>query len=369
MKFSFIPIVIVLCFPVIMNAQYNHQFIHFDLEGDVLLDKLRDEHTTPTVLDYGEARDVLFSEIDAVNDTLEAVYTGMKLYLNPNLDPTQAVYLNGVDNGINTEHVYPQSKGAKNGNAKSDMHHLFPSRIRTNGDRASLPFGEINDSSTKKWYYKKTTRTQKPQQNIDYYSEWVNTNFEPRESVKGNIARAMFYFYTIYNDKAMNADPQYFDGQRATLCQWHMQDPIDSTEWARSMKIATFQSGIANPFVLDCSLAQRAYCPEIIDMCYPDAIEELSDLDTKILGHNYPNPFHDKTLIPLNFSRSGYAILSIKNAFDQSSSILFEGDVIVGDLEIEVSQNLLAGFYIYQLAFIPDNGQSVEIQSAKMMKF
>ena len=29
-----------------------------------------------------------------------------------------------------------------------------------------------------------------------------NEKFEPREDVKGNIARSMFYFYTIYNNVA-----------------------------------------------------------------------------------------------------------------------------------------------------------------------
>ena len=43
-----------------------------------------------------------------------------------------------------------------------------------------------------------------PNQFIDEYSEVDNDNekFEPREDVKGNIARSMFYFYTIYNNVA-----------------------------------------------------------------------------------------------------------------------------------------------------------------------
>lgn len=77
--------------------------------------------------------------------------------------------------------------------------------------------------------------------------------------VKGDIARAMFYFYTIYHDQADRVDPNYFDKQRQTLCKWNQQDSPDSTEIERSHAISRFQ-GNDNPFVLDVTLAERAYC-------------------------------------------------------------------------------------------------------------
>lgn len=44
------------------------------------------------------------------------------------------------------------------------------------------------------------------------------------------------------------------------LCDWHLKDPVDSLEWARTFQIAQFQDKKPNPFVLDCSLARRTYC-------------------------------------------------------------------------------------------------------------
>jgi endonuclease I len=38
--------------------------------------------------------------------------------------------------------------------------------------------------------------------------------FEPRESVKGDLARAVFYFYTIHKSQA---DDSYFAEQKQTL--------------------------------------------------------------------------------------------------------------------------------------------------------
>jgi endonuclease I len=71
-----------------------------------------------------------------------------------------------------------------------------------------------------------------------------------QKKVKGDIARAIFYFYTIYRDQAKKVDENYFQNQRQTLCKWNQQDLPDITEIERSRAIAKFQ-GHENPFVLD----------------------------------------------------------------------------------------------------------------------
>lgn len=272
--------------PLITIAQYDHTPVFSNLEGNSLYEAVVDEFKPSIVLTYGMARDTMFSKIDAVNDSLECIYTGMKLYLPPGADPTQAVYFDGIDNGINTEHSYPQSKGASDGNARSDMHHLYPSRTKTNNDRGSRIFAESNDSQTSIWYLNTTEQGNTPGVNIDSWSELGNNIFEPRESVKGNIARSLMYFYTMYRDEANAADSEFFGLQRETLCEWHYEDPVDQVEWERSHKIAQWQEGKANPFVLDCSLAARIYCDQVSTACM------LVDVDESILQsiELYPNP-------------------------------------------------------------------------------
>ncbi|WP_375469869.1 endonuclease [uncultured Nostoc sp.] len=73
------------------------------------------------------------------------------------------------------------------------------------------------------------------------------------------MARAIFYFYTIYRNQAEGVDLNYFQNQRQTLCKWNQQDLPDITEIERSHAIAQFQ-GNDNSFVLDVTLAERAYC-------------------------------------------------------------------------------------------------------------
>ena len=141
-----------LLMPMLVAAQYDHTPVFSDLNGEELYEEVVDTYKPDVVLTYGMARDTMFSKIDGVNDSLECIYTGMKRYLTPGVDPTQAVYLDGASNGINTEHSYPQSKGASDGNARSDMHHLYPTRTQTNNDRGSKVFAESNDFQTSIWY-------------------------------------------------------------------------------------------------------------------------------------------------------------------------------------------------------------------------
>lgn len=249
-------------------SQYDYEAVHPDLNGEVLLSKLIEDFKPLQVLSYGQARDTMYGVIYNVQDSVRGIYTGHSLYLPKDVDPSTYLYKDGKNYGINAEHSYPQSKGAKTGNARSDMHHIFPSRIGANSSRGSIPFGENDDTDTDLWFFRnKETANIPGNSTIDLYSEYTPQRWEPRESVKGNIARAIFYFYTMYKDQADKADPYFFKEQQTTLCAWHDQDPVDELEWQRTKIIAQYQQGKANPFVLDCSLAARTYCSEISDAC------------------------------------------------------------------------------------------------------
>ena len=245
------------------------------LDGPVLLNNVLALYKPNVVLDYANSRDTLYARVLAIDDdSLRCVYSGHTLYLDPTQDPTQYVYLNGISLGMNTEHAYPQAKGAAEGNPRSDMHHLFPARIPVNEARGNSPYSEIPDAQTQQWFYKAQVLSSVPAQNKDLYSESREGAFEPRESVKGDLARAMFYFYTMYRAQADAADPVFFAGQRATLCQWHLQDPADSAELIKTWRIAPYQENKPNPFILDCTLARRIYCPELPANCATSAVGE-----------------------------------------------------------------------------------------------
>ena len=227
------------------------------LSGAALQKNVADEYTPERIVDYNRGRDILYTIIDNKNGFVSGIYTGFSLEVDPNSNsPRQDAYQGG--RGINAEHIYPRSKGAK-GKAESDLHSLFPSRAAVNSARGNYPFAEINDSLTRKWFVDDKTLRTIPTEDIDDYSESINSLFEPRENKKGDVARAMFYFYTIYRFRADEEDPDFFPLQQETLCEWNAADPIDAQELERSHLVADVQ-GNENPFVIDPTLADRAYC-------------------------------------------------------------------------------------------------------------
>ncbi|MBK9734813.1 MAG: endonuclease [Saprospiraceae bacterium] len=316
MKNILFVIILVCCSSILLKGQTSHVNVFPDLTGQSLLIELRNWYKTNKVYDYSTARDTLFGKIDMVGDSLECIYTGMKLYIGPGQDPTEAVYLNGISNGINCEHSYPQGKGAI-GQAQSDMHHLYPSRIKANSDRGDFPYSDIPDNQTKTWYYKTTERSTPPAIGLirDQYSEGVNGRFEPRESSKGNIARSIFYFYTMYKAEADGLDPAFFEIQKATLCEWHNQDPVDKREWDRNQNISKHQGNKLNPFVLDCSLVSRAYCNNIDQACEAIILSSV-DFVEKANEHFmsvYPNPgYDDDFLIAIHSPLGGKCRIEVR---------------------------------------------------------
>ncbi|NRA52061.1 MAG: endonuclease [Phaeodactylibacter sp.] len=250
-----------LCFFLFFFSDLSAQgtVLFPNLTEKTLLSSVQQNYTPEQVLGYGPARDVMYGEIDNRRDTVCGIYSGHCLYLPKGQDPSVALYKDGDPDGINCEHVWPRSKGAKYGNAKSDMHHLFPARVAVNAARGNDPFAEIPDEQTKRWFFKTDETAQPAPLQIDDYSESSGQQFEPRARRKGDLARAMFYFYTVYRREALEADPLFFQAQRQTLLQWHLSDPADEKEIARTHAIARYQDGKPNPFVIDASLAARLY--------------------------------------------------------------------------------------------------------------
>ena len=241
-----------------------------------LFDYLNTNYKTSTTLGYNQARDVMYSIIDLEDDnTLKGIYTNYTITIDPNQDPRPQTNAQNM----NCEHSWPQSMGAGSEPQKSDLHHLYPCRGNVNSSRGNKPYAEIDDNDTDKWWRFDYYETSIPSQYIDEFSEVDNDNgkFEPREVVKGNIARGMFYFFTIYNEEA---DHNFFEEQKDFLNLWHKQDPVDDIELARTLSIASYQDDIVNPFVIDSTLVKRIWYFN----CYENVTPQ--ELIEHIIGDN-----------------------------------------------------------------------------------
>lgn len=207
--------------------------------GQALLSSLNRIIAPHTDLGYDRARDVMFGQVDDLdNDNLViGVYDGKRSA--GITDRRTAMNLGHM----NAEHTWPQSKGAE-GAAKADLHHLFPSEADINSRRSSFPFGEV---ATVEW-------TGPDQGGVGQVSHLgLNARgarvFEPRDCEKGNVARALLYFYTCYAiNQSSKPSLENFTVELPVLLKWHAQDPVDEQERARND--AVFQAqGNRNPYI------------------------------------------------------------------------------------------------------------------------
>ena len=344
-----------LFFYSISLAQY-HTAVLEGQSGATLKTNLINNYKPLFLPDYSTARNNMFNYIYKENDSVECVYTGLKKYLPTTSNPTAFLYDNGSNDGLNTEHTYPQSKTTAEA-GKSDLHHIFPTRSLVNSNRGSLPFGDIAPNSVDKWYFENQVLSSAPPSNVlEWYSK-INNNqfFEPREVHKGNVERAMFYYYTMYQNNADGADPNFFNNQKSTLCAWHLDDPVDSLEWLRNDRIAIYQSFKKNPFVLDCTLPERCgYCSQICNP--PNAVQSLASIGVSEWAI-FPNPANELLTITLSLDRKVELEYSLFNSMGQAliKSSVYSMDDGEQYLSLQL-KDIQAGIYL--LNIIIDNGVS-----------
>ena len=150
--------------------------------------------------------------------------------------------------GFNVEHVFPMSwaiNGLDCGTRKqcrerstqfnvieADMHNLYPARSDVNQQRSSYRFGII---SGEKRAFGAT---------CDFEVDKRARVVEPAPSVRGNVARAMFYMAQQYKSQGLII----FEKQAKLLYKWHLADLPDAAERKRNDTIESLQ-GNRNPFI------------------------------------------------------------------------------------------------------------------------
>ena len=154
----------------------------------------------------------------------------------------------------NREHTVPQSFFDSDSPMKNDYHSTFPTDGKVNGFRAAYPYGEVGNAS-----FTSANGSKRGTSSSAGYSGVV---FEPIDEFKGDIARALFYFATRYedqlndsnwdnpNDNFLSTDKDQFYDQWLidVLLSWHQQDPVDQKEMDRNNNGFSHQ-GNRNPFV------------------------------------------------------------------------------------------------------------------------
>ncbi|KAA8669227.1 endonuclease I family protein [Vibrio gigantis] len=159
----------------------------------------------------------------------------------------------------NREHSYPKSNGGFNdsrASAYTDIHHLRPTDSSINSERSNLEFDNGGSPTS---------------ESPEAGNKKDSDSFEPRDEVKGDVARMMFYMATRYegknDDDASNPDLELVAsvvdngtalGNVCRLLEWNIQDPIDDFEFNRNTKIQDIQ-GNRNPFVDNAQWAESIF--------------------------------------------------------------------------------------------------------------
>ncbi len=176
-----------------------------------------------------------FSDVDPNNpENVILVYTGRSQANND--------YGTG-GNQINREHVWAKSHGNFEDVAPmyGDVHNLKPCDASVNQDKSNKDFDNGG--------------TQHPEATGCYYTD---DTWEPRDEVKGDIARIIFYMDARYEGTNGEMDLEVVDeintyplpehGKLSTLLEWNMQDPPDDFERNRNNVIFSWQKN-RNPFI------------------------------------------------------------------------------------------------------------------------
>ena len=208
-------------------------------ELKLALNELIDEHT---VYSYDEVWDIL-KESDqdpSEADNVLLLYTGLSY---PKECQDAGAY-STCEDVWNREHVWSKSRGDFGivDGPGTDLHHLRAADKVMNSTRNNRLFDicdiEVGYGNDK----------------CDYWA------FEPRDEVKGDVARMLFYMVVRYegydeyldlelNEELLDKDSiEPFHGKLSLLLEWNLLDPVDDFERQRNEVIFGYQRN-RNPFI------------------------------------------------------------------------------------------------------------------------
>jgi endonuclease I len=198
------------------------------------LHNIIDDHTEISYSNVWEALRNTDEDPNNANNVI-LLYTGR----------SQSKYSNGSEvDDWNREHVWAKSHGdfGTTMGAGTDLHHLRPTDVSVNSSRGNKDFdngGSLQGEAP------------------DTYTD--SDSWEPRDEVKGDVARMIFYMDVRYEgdsgeldlevNNVVNNGTTPYHGKLSTLLQWHNQDPVDNFERKRNEIIYNDYQHNRNPFI------------------------------------------------------------------------------------------------------------------------
>ncbi|MDP6583316.1 MAG: endonuclease [Anaerolineales bacterium] len=217
------------------------------LDDDALKTALNNIIDGHTEYPYDDVWDILkISDRDPNNSSnVLCVYTQYSM-------DASAEYNDG--SGWSREHVWAKSHGdfGTSTGTGTDLHNLKPEDVSINSTRNNRDFDEGGDAVV----------DNSPPDGYDGTTDCfkTSTTFEPPDSIKGDVARIIFYMVVRYEGENGEVDLEMVDyadsapagepyhGVQSTLYSWHVSDPVSTFEQNRNDVIYSYQ-GNRNPFI------------------------------------------------------------------------------------------------------------------------
>ena len=216
-----------------------------------------DDYYAPAIGKTGEALRAALHDIidDHTVLTYDEVWTALKDTDEDPNNPNNVVLLysgysrskslsGGDPDDWNREHVWAKSHGdfGTTPGPGTDVHHLRPTDVTVNATRGNKDFDNGGSAVS-----------ECPGCLTD------GDSFEPRDEVKGDVARMLFYMAIRYEGDDGYPDLELTDsvgtgsaplhGKLSVLIAWHLADPPDAFEKRRNDRIYAVWQGNRNPFI------------------------------------------------------------------------------------------------------------------------
>ncbi len=264
-------LLLIIVYTNLLSAQNVGYYNGTDgLSGIQLKAALHEKIKNHTSFSYDRAKEILLhSDADPnIPGNVILIYTGRSA--------DGSDYGTGA-NQLNREHVWAKSHGdfGTTQPTGTDCHNLRPIDMSVNTTRSNKDFDNC------------PTGTQDAEATECYYT---SDAWEPRDAVKGDVARIIFYMATRYEGENgevdlepadyVNTYPNPLHGKLSTLLAWNIADPPDSFEIRRNNEIFKWQKN-RNPFIDN---------PEFANLIWNGASPSPIVFDSIYIYPQYPKP-------------------------------------------------------------------------------
>ena len=284
-----------------------------------------------TIMSDFEIRDTIGGQ-----SVVTCAYSGENYIFNDPFDWSETGYSREHTMPHTWMHSYPADSPEQP--EYTDQHNLYPTNLNAaNIPRSNHPLGIVTGAVTSS-YLEGTL-------GLDNNGMLV---YEPRDSQKGNAARAIMYMAVTYGFN-LNGDNDATDQDQDVLKEWHLNDLPDNYEIARHEYIYSIQ-GNRNPFidsvVFGCHINfdNNTY---LSSDCASVGIQSIDKNEFTI----YPVPASEEVNISTNGLIISYTLIDM-----QGRTVLSVSDLNISSVDVNVKE-LNPGTYFIKVNTVNGSAQ------------